>query len=370
MKLLQELFEQLLIEEWGNLKFIEPKMMNVFKDGMKSMHGEIGRNSTFRLSSVSNATKAFNELEADDVIGFVYFVGSDSSKRESQMFAVGRQWVGSGRKSINYNVALRGGFLAGAERDFLLQKSKLSTSIVQSGIGDGIVVDTNVKEADMRMLILRVMKSADDAGKSGQFIVIKKDLERAPLSKKRSEDRSGIVLTPKQMAALPSTLLKNYIVSFKSKFKERLLYYKNNKVQGPEAADPLKVLEWIMKEGYIDKMKVGKYVYNYHSDSIRFGKLRDKAAGKQDGWHEESYVEYAIEEDDKYGADRRAFWEAKKKFLASAEANGKTSDQANELALKDPMLSEMFIPRRFKIFFKMIKGAIIPDRVEFQAQEW
>jgi t-SNARE complex subunit (syntaxin) len=114
------------------------------------------------------------------------------------------------------------------------------------------------------------------------------------------------------------------------------------------------MLEFIKKEGYLDKLKFNGLNYNMKNSNMHLDNMIKKARGaKNDSWISESYVDYDMDWD-----ERSAEYSRIRKEFAAANPDMSNDDVYKAIEAQIP-------PRTLKVIFKLEGGVIVPDEVKF-----
>ena len=182
------------------------------------------------------------------------------------------------------------------------------------------------------------------------------DTDRKVKKADRARAKSGMI--PVKLSGKDKTDFEN---SARSALKARLDTFKTEKLKNQNKGISLdQVLDTIRTEGYLDKILIDGYIYDYYNDSFNFNNMKT-GRHKDKTWESNrSYVTYRIDDDEEtYRNIRNKFWNASSEiqdeFAGDKEAM-KTEIERLKKRLKLP-------PRYIKVFFDFEGGMIVPAEI-------
>jgi hypothetical protein len=207
----------------------------------------------------------------------------------------------------------------------------------------------------VRKVLDVLVKKARAEGKNVEVLYIYKDIDRKATQGDRASAKSGRVAIPsdtKKSGKRNETEYKQYLDGLKSALRQRLDKFKASKSKN--FTTTAEMLEFIKKEGYLDKLKFNGLNYNMKNSNMHLDNMIKKARGaKNDSWISESYVDYDMDWD-----ERSAEYSRIRKEFAAANPDMSNDDVYKAIEAQIP-------PRTLKVIFKLEGGVIVPDEVKF-----
>ena len=206
----------------------------------------------------------------------------------------------------------------------------------------------------VRKVLDAMVKKASVDGKKIEVMYIFKDTERAVAQKDRAAARSGKVPIPsdkKPVGRRGGEEYATYISDLKAGLRQRLEKFKASKAKGFTSV--VEMLEYIKKEGYLDKLKLNGLNYNMKNSNLHLNDMIKKARGaKNDNWLSDSYVEYSMDWD-----ERSDVYSKMRKEYKEANPDASVEDMQKAMEGKLP-------PATLKVIFKLEGGVIVPSEVK------
>lgn len=241
----------------------------------------------------------------------------------------------------------------------LSQQEKYGSAVLYKlGFGNTVTVINNTTPQNLKevtKIVDKLFAYYKASKMTMEFDIYGVDTERVNLHKNRVNARA------KLEPLSNSSDYKAYITQIKSDFKLRLDKYKSSKaIDVNELTDLIHV---IIDKGYLDKIKVKGLTYDLSDDHISFRSLR----GKDNYSNNNSYITYRINTDTPEYEKRMTEYKNKRNEYHSAAAARNEKDLNSE---EEKHLTEMKIPRGFKIILTLQGGTIVPHDVEIEQGYW
>jgi hypothetical protein len=209
----------------------------------------------------------------------------------------------------------------------------------------------------VRKVLDALVKKARADGKDVEVLYIYKDTDRVATKADRHAAKVGKVAIPgdkKVVGRRGETEYQAYLNTLKAGLRARLDKFKASKAKSFTSV--AEMLEFIKKEGYLDKLKLDGMNYNMKNANLHLDNMIKKARGAKDdnGWLQDSYVNYEMDWD-----ERSAVYTKMRKEVAAANPDMSSDDVYKELEAKIP-------PRTIKVIFKLEGGVIVPSEVKYE----
>lgn len=360
-----------LYEDYGNLKFINKKFapalkrMALKRRKVDAEHGygminhytsiaTLGANSEILSMPFKSNAASINALAEPDVLGLVVSVDEEQVlivmkdfEKNEKLYTLGID-MGALSDMINSSdtestlmkdVALLFGFTERGERRKFSRRSAPSTRIAAE------LADLEIKRAVAAPTISTLTGLILKACKANSLVatlnIIKKDIQRAETIKRREENRSG-------MYSKDPAWIEKFNASAKRSLKDRLDVFKSSKAFGVDKIEDL--VDAALNKGYLDKIKIGGFVYDLTGSDIRLDVLMSTS---KNNMYDESYVKYSINTETREYAE---FLQQRRAVYHIQDADEQEKQMA-EFWKQSP-------PPTVKIMLKLDKGTIIPASVQ------
>lgn len=418
MELIRELLsiihpEDILLEDFGNLKYIEKKFQPLlhrmqitindkqkiraareagkqlasYERGMnrRIAQNNIGENSTIKTIKMKVAADAKRMLDEKDWSCLLFKENNQQLVFVVKAMGNGFSKYGHSTQVIKYSVSIDFDALRDAFPEFNEQINtdsegevvtkyrtggtrgsyqhtnphKLEKLGFASTTGIKSRIDVEIKE--VLNILVYVMGLYRAIKKEATVDVIGVDEPRMVKAAERAKLRRG---------ALPDIrndeLRKEFEKDAKSAFKIRLDKYKSDKTPNINTIDDM--LHTIIEKGYVDKIKINNITYDYYDDRINFSYMR---TGKNSFASDSNYITYKInsetaeykQKSEEYNELRQRFWEKVKTRKAEGGSDEMTTEEEEELL-------KLKLPTEIKIYLKLDGGKIVPARIEFVKGYW
>jgi hypothetical protein len=213
-----------------------------------------------------------------------------------------------------------------------------------------------------------MIKKAKADGITVEAAFIHKDEERVKAKSARAAARSGRVITPNEKGDVAvgggrygrsENIYKNYIDGLKSSLRARLDAFKTSKAK--DFTSIAEMLEYIKKEGYLDKLKVNGVDYVMKDSRMYLDELikSAKKAPEKDSYRNDSYVSYSMEYSDYYDAREKERAKYKDDLAAAKDDEEATQKIRDKIESSAP-------PRTIKVMFALKGGLIVPADVKIE----
>lgn len=334
-----------LNENLGNFKGVQKGMINAFKEfgnntGKAKLSGRMGQNSPFNTEEAKTTADAIRKFETAEVVGFVIQL-----KDGKQVLAVAKHKVGSDVNGAEVYYVMDGAWLK--EKNPAAYEKADKLLFLPAKEGTAATRAQSTKFIKLHAAMTALIRAAKDNQMDPQIILISADTDRAAKKGERATAKQGRQPTAKELKYMSDKEKARFGNEFKMQLKMRLEKYKSSKADA--VANPNDALKLILEKGFIDKIKVGGFVYNQTSDNIRFNALK----GKDTGWSSESYVEYSVDTSDAaYEKARTDMWMKRKDMQAKMSAE--------EFEEAYDKLKEALPPTKIKIMLGLKGAAIAP----------
>lgn len=334
-----------LNEDLGNFKGIQKGMINAFKEfgnntGKAKLSGRLGQNSPFSTEEAKTTADAIRKFETAGIVGFVIQL-----KDGKQVLAVAKHKVGSDINGAEVYYVMDGAWLK--EKNPAAYEKADKLLYLPATEGSAVKKASSTKFIKLHAAMTAIIRAAKDNQLDPQIILISADAERADKKNERATAQRGRQPTAKELKYMTGKEQARLGNEFKMQLKMRLEKYKSSKADAVDT--PADALKLILEKGYIDKIKVGGYVYNQTGDNIRFNALK----GKDTGWSSESYVDYSVDTSDAaYEKARNDMWMKRKDM--QAQMTGEEFEQAYD------KLKEALPPTKIRIMLGLKGAAIVP----------
>jgi len=324
----------MVLEDYGALKFVDKKFQPALKllktkkvpadteygyvDKPRHVsHARAGRGSKIDTVPLKAAGAIFTELEKPEVLGVIISSGS------TQLMIVVQVKT---KASIGFDTSYTIGV------DYSALHSALSKPYNTRDSGTDI--SRSMKKSDVTKMVSAILKGLKEKKLPAELHIINADVERQELKVKRETARRGVV---------PRGTDEDFNKKAKAELRARLDRFKSGKAVGVDKIEEL--VAAIREKGYLDKIKIGGFVYDLKSSDIRMDNLK-----KPNVWNK-SYVEYSVNTDTpEYAAMQKKWYQMRKE--------GESGDEAYEA------FSKTKPPGRVKILLKLEKGVIVPAEIE------
>ena len=376
MLLLREMLEisefDLLCEDFGNLKSIDPKLLKAlmtqtyvggpgkskYKDILSTKAGQSSETKDVDLKNSKTVTQEF--ADNPNLIGAVIY-DKVSGKQFGMVGIRAEKTYKTERKLglvVNY-VALSGE--NPRPDDIKHHRSVVWDELKTTSEFDKtyLAAECDYKDSRVAKMVNLIRNRADLWKRNGKEVslcvkFIYADSERPNLRKERSARKAGIV--PVKLVGKELEDFKNRAIS---SLKSRLDAYKRDKLKNSgESIDVKEFAKEVRKAGFLDKFLVDGYVFNYYDDRINFSAMKSgKHKPDQNGYSDPSYITYRVDESSPgYKEMSSKYWDGRSELSANfkddPEAFRREHDKLKK-RLKVP-------PTRIQILLDLEGGAIVP----------
>ena len=377
----------LLLEDFGNLKSISKNLIDGLKDVVtfqsfssnerkveKTTSNIIGKNSKIEDVELTNGSKIgslFSDNKNVQAVVIYDQISGDQYGIIAKISVPGnKKW-----QTSNYlNVVFDFGAIAGKDFDEN-QLEKIKNIADKQGLSPTqnkdvkryqykISYDDNATKTKIEKFareLIKLVKPQDkkDTTKNLMMKIIYADAERIITKSERAKNKAGSIELTGKMT--PSEI-KDFNLKAKNQLETRLNNFKRDKLKASGKDLTIdKIVETIRKEGYLDKILVNGYIYNYYQERINISALRKGDHKKSRYDSDLSYIKYKIDEDaESYIKIRREFWNA--------------INDVEELKSVDPVAYEKeeekikrklkMPPRYFTVMLDFEGGMIVPYDIQ------
>jgi len=361
------LIENLLCEDFGKLKEIDPEFLKVIKrkithsrdrgyGGSPSytrkvevdLPSDIGAKSPVESLTGKSAADIHRAIKEDvNVRALVVKVGG------AQVFVALKFKRGGNQGPTSDYIWTSSWERIFGTADIASEHSENAVALRGADIKDGATAEGNESQLYKVLTVLtKVLKSLGN--KTFEILVVKKDQDRIKRAKEREAARSvknslddhPIPATAPQSGRKPTQEEEETMANnFKYSLKARLQKFKA--FNAPSAGTPEEFIDLIKKSGYLDKIKVNEQMYELKNEIITMDRLKQTEG--VDTW-KRAYIEYRLDE-------FTPEYEKLKKKLMHLKELAKDDEDYREMREKFKMPSSLYI------FLKFDKGNIVPDNI-------
>ena len=349
---------ELLLEDLGSLKIVDPKFRDMLKvtgeyksSGTPGKLGRytsvlskrLGKDSPIKTKVLKSAADAVRALEEDK--SAVAFTVIDKRSGDQVFFA-----IRNGEKSGGYNYGVDVQSLLSEldpETSATMKKRLLDAKIDISDFKSkdrndtfrGKVVPNRGERSSALYKVLTTVIKALDRKLGPEITVIYGDNARLKKQDERKTARQGMI-------PISDVMSRQFNNDARAALRQRLDKFKASKAKRIDSPEDL--IEAIMQEGYLDKIKIGDFDYKLSNDHIRLDYLKSKDKRNR------AYVTYELDRStDKYSSARRAA------FAAMAK-DDKDMDK----------VAEQLPPGKITVYLGLEGGTIAPTDVEVSPSFW
>lgn len=337
---------QILNEDLGNLKLIDPKFRKIFSNywnkskAIGDKHTELGQNSPVEAVEIVKAKDAVDALFTNASVKAVVLIFN------------GVQVAGIGKDSRDFEVYLDADAVhqMKPEKDVMQKMSDSFRGYRNSGLMTGLE-RKSLSETKTRSFINTMFKIAKHAGATMSALVIKNDPERFKKRNDRFVAKKGLI--PSSGEEIRSD---NYNRQIKAALNKRLEAFKVANASKAAHATPEEFMASAIKDGFMDKINVGGFIFELQDDSIRLSSII-----KPEGWHKSNAITYRLDSDHNSKLDElnKRVWNLRQKARESETLNP-------ELEAKIAALKASYPPRKIQLILGLKGGAIVPTHVEVE----
>ena len=382
MLLLREMLEitedDLLCEDFGNLKGIDPNLLKAlmsqeyvgskgpgqyhYRDVLSKSAGKASNTSDVEIKNSKTVTNEFQNNPK--TIGAVIY-DKISGKQFAMIGIKAEKTYKTERKMgivVNY-VALSGD--NPRPDDIKHHRSLVWDEIKSTGEKpkNYLSAERDYKDSQVAKVVNLVRNRADlwkTNGKAVDLCVkfIYADEERPKLKSERAFRKQGIV---------PIKLVGKELSDFKERainaLKQRLDKYKSEKLKN--AGDGINIKDFaaeVRKAGFLDKFNVNGYIYNYYDDRINFSAMKKgKHKPDENGYSDASYITYRVDDSSpSYQEMQKQYWEERSNISANFKDDPEAFHRAHDKLKKRLKVP----PTRIEILLDFEGGAIVPYDVK------
>lgn len=329
-------------EDIGNLKLLQGKFRNIFASGypkkQQLAHKLVGRDSPIESVEVAKAKDALaalfdtTERYNSKVVGIVLAVNG------TQFLAI----VKDGGKQ--FEMTIDGMAIHQLSKDkAVVDKIGAAFKGYSTGTIDTGVDNRRISEPKLRSILNNVFKIIKESGAAATAFVIKRDDARLAKQSDRKAARVGL---------LPSSGEEIRGDQFKRATRQALMsrFDKFKAAKAKEYNTPEEFMAAAIKEGFMDKINVGGFIYELKEDSLRLSDIV-----KPEGWHKSNAIAYRIDSHHNAKLEQlsQKLWDLKQEAKDKPELESKVEE-----------FKAKFPPREIRVIMGMQGGSIVPTSVE------
>ncbi len=357
-------------EDLGNLKFIDKDLFPVFKN-FRKLSKAFGQNSPVtdielkngaaftawakgEIDTVKKLQTGLTVLKGIPVVGAVFIVNGQ------QVMAVSYQPDGS----AEFRIKSMAGFLSAVTGQQM--KTSDADAFVASNPGkigkalnklEELHYKGSISSGQAQDVVVQLKHLRKHFKFDLRIKAIGLDKKRIELVKERKELQAGVVAVGKAASDYHSEFNRG----LRKVLSKKLEAFKMSRA--PAVEDEEEFLDFVLKNGYLDRINLAGVVYRFHTEQIHARSLFDKESSN---WKQESYMEYEVVETESMGLWSKNYEIRKKseKFYQDAAKAGDTMAQKHADEFEKLLHKQENTPyQRIRIMLKGVGGAITVDKL-------